>query len=72
MQKTKINNLIWFRNDLRTVDNTVLSEACKDNNSVIGIYCFDPRHFELDKFGFRKTEKFLQAIKSSLLIFFFP
>lgn len=58
MQKTKINNLVWFRNDLRTIDNNVLAEACKDNNSVIGIYCFDPRHFELDKFGFRKTEKF--------------
>ena len=58
MQKTKINNLVWFRNDRRTSDNTVLVEACKDNNSVIGIYCFDPRHFDLGKFGFRKTEKF--------------
>lgn len=58
MQKTKINNLIWFRNDLRTIDNSVLSEAIKNGGSVIGLYCFDPRQFTTDKFGFKKTEKF--------------
>ncbi|WP_369993689.1 DASH family cryptochrome [Winogradskyella sp.] len=58
MQKTKINNLIWFRNDLRTIDNSVLSEATKNGGSVIGLYCFDPREFTTDKFGFKKTAKF--------------
>lgn len=58
MQKTEMKNLVWFRNDLRTTDNTVLHEACKTGNKIIGVYCFDPRHFEIDKFGFKKTEKF--------------
>ncbi|MCA0131877.1 DASH family cryptochrome [Winogradskyella alexanderae] len=58
MQKTEINNLVWFRNDLRTEDNTVLAEACKNGDSVIGLYCFDPRQFEVNTYGFKKTEKF--------------
>ncbi|WP_299126328.1 DASH family cryptochrome [uncultured Winogradskyella sp.] len=59
MQKTKNNiNLVWFRNDLRTIDNAVLFEAQKNCDQLIGVYCFDPRLFSLDKFGFKKTEKY--------------
>ena len=53
-----MNNLIWFRNDLRTQDNTSLFEACKSNEKIIGVYCLDPRQFETNKHGFKKTEKF--------------
>lgn len=43
MQKTKNNNnLVWFRKDLRTIDNAVLFEAQKNGNKVIAVYCFDP------------------------------
>lgn len=52
------NNLVWFRNDLRTYDNLALNEACQKEKKVIAIYCFDPRQFEKDCFGFKKTEKF--------------
>ncbi|WP_411895484.1 DASH family cryptochrome [Winogradskyella sp. A2] len=58
MQKDKIKNLVWFRNDLRTIDNDVLGDATKNGHQVIGVYCFDPRHFKVNKFGFKKTEKF--------------
>ena len=51
-------NLVWFRNDLRTIDNVVLSEACKASKQVIGIYCFDPKYFAVNKFGFKITEKY--------------
>ncbi len=51
-------SLVWFRNDLRTIDNVVLSEACKSNNRVIGLYCFDSKYFKLNKYGFKTTEKF--------------
>ncbi|MBC7641811.1 MAG: DASH family cryptochrome [Flavobacterium sp.] len=58
MQKNKVG-LIWFRNDLRVADNASLSNAIKENEKVIGIYCFDPRQFEQSKYGnFKKTEKF--------------
>lgn len=52
------NSLIWFRNDLRTIDNTVLSEACKKADSVVGVYCFDPRWFVEGEFGFVRTGPF--------------
>ncbi|WP_282043258.1 DASH family cryptochrome [Winogradskyella flava] len=58
MQKTEKRHLVWFRNDLRTIDNAVLHEACKDGNEVLGVYCFDPKHFEVNPFGFKKTAKF--------------
>ncbi len=76
MQKTKDSiSLVWFRNDLRTLDNVVLYEACKNSDQVIAIYCLDPRQFETTRFGFKKTEKFraqflletLSDLKSKLL-----
>ena len=53
-----MNSLVWFRNDLRVEDNTSLLEACKQSGKVIGVYCFDPRHFLPTTYGFRKTEKY--------------
>jgi deoxyribodipyrimidine photo-lyase len=53
-----MNNLVWFRNDLRVNDNNSLFEASKKANKVIGVYCLDPRQFEINKHGFKKTEKF--------------
>ncbi len=50
--------LVWFRNNLRIQDNTVLRNAINNHQHVIAIYCFDPRHFAYSKYGFKKTEKF--------------
>ena len=69
-----MKNLIWFRNDLRVADNPSLELACK-GEQVIAIYCFDPRHYEIGDFGFKKTEKFraqflietISTLKASLL-----
>ncbi|WP_426092623.1 DASH family cryptochrome [Flavobacterium sp. DSR3-2] len=57
MQK-KQKGLVWFRNDLRVHDNESLTNAISENNTVLAVYCFDPRHFEKTGFGFIKTEKF--------------
>ena len=57
MQK-KQKGLVWFRNDLRVNDNESLSNAIAENECVIAIYCFDPRHYEETSFEFKKTEKF--------------
>ena len=57
MQKIQ-KGLVWFRNDLRVNDNESLTNAIDENYTVIAVYCFDPRHFEETKFGFKKTEKF--------------
>ena len=57
-EKQNKTGLVWFRNDLRVEDNVILKEAIKHNNSVVALYCFDPRHFETIPYGFKKTEKF--------------
>ncbi|MBC7440104.1 MAG: deoxyribodipyrimidine photo-lyase, partial [Flavobacterium sp.] len=33
-----MNNLVWFRNDLRTQDNQSLFQACKKTGKTIGVY----------------------------------
>ena len=52
-----MNNLIWFKNDLRVQDNTSLFKAMKGEN-VIGFFCFESIYFEKDQFGFKRTEKY--------------
>ena len=87
MQKNETRNLIWFRNDLRTLDNAVLYKASKKATQVIGIYCLDPKHYEETPYGFKKTEKFrakflletldnlrseLEALNIDLLVYYQP
>lgn len=50
--------LVWFRNDLRINDQNSLAKTCEENQEVIAVYCFDPRHFAQTKYGFKKTERF--------------
>ena len=57
-QKQKDTGLVWFRNNLRVNDNISLFKATQNHNKVIAVFFFDPKLFEKDKFGFRKTEKF--------------
>ncbi|TYP77347.1 DASH family cryptochrome [Aquimarina intermedia] len=48
--------LVWFTNNLRVSDNSSLINAHAQNDRVIAVYCFDPRHFEHTGYGFKKTE----------------
>lgn len=57
-QQQKKCGLVWFRNNLRTRDNISLQKAIYSSESVIAVYCFDPRHFSEEEFDFKKTEKF--------------
>ena len=50
-------SLIWFGNNLRVHDNEALHSAAKAKK-VIAVYFFDPRHFQINSFGFKKTERF--------------
>ncbi len=47
--------LVWFRNDLRVHDNEILLEAVKRAETIIPVYCFDPRYFTETKYGTKKT-----------------
>jgi deoxyribodipyrimidine photo-lyase len=62
MKNRKI--LVWFRNDLRLHDNEMLVEAIAKSDSILPVYFFDPRHFELTRFETQKTG----ALRSSFLI----
>ncbi|UAM99970.1 DASH family cryptochrome [Polaribacter litorisediminis] len=57
-EKQKKLGIVWFRNNLRTQDNIALKKAIDQHDQVIALYIFDPKMFEKDTFGFKKTEKF--------------
>ena len=50
--------LIWFRNNLRILDNNILNKALQSNKNIIAYYNFDSTFFKRDRWGFNKTEKF--------------
>ncbi|PKA50837.1 Cryptochrome DASH, chloroplastic/mitochondrial [Apostasia shenzhenica] len=48
--------IVWFRNDLRVLDNEALLQAWATSAAVLPVYCVDPRHFGATHyFGFPKT-----------------
>lgn len=48
--------IVWFRNDLRVLDNEALYQAWISSQSVLPVYCVDPRLFGTTHyFGFAKT-----------------
>lgn len=57
-EKQNNTGLIWFRNNLRTEDNASLEKVVKNCDRIIAVYCFDPKLFRIDEFGFQKTAKF--------------
>ena len=76
--------LVWFRNDLRIRDQLSLYKAQQGCDRVIGVYFFNPKHYAINTYGFKKTEKFrahflietvenlkenLKELQMSLLIF---
>ncbi|CAN6452719.1 unnamed protein product [Victoria cruziana] len=68
--------IVWFRNDLRILDNEALFLAWKSSEAVLPVYCLDPRLFGTTHyFGFPKTGAFrakflfecLEDLKKNLL-----
>lgn len=59
-RKRKIKRVVvWFRQDLRLLDNEALHEAMQRAEEVIPVYVFDARTFQgKTSFGFPKTGKF--------------
>lgn len=53
MEKRTI--LVWFRNDLRIHDNEILLRAVERSQTIVPVYCFDPRYFIDTEFGTKKT-----------------
>ena len=51
-------SIVWFRNDLRLLDNVTLHEAIQRSQQVYLVYCFDPRQFVETALGEPKTGPF--------------
>ncbi|XP_051198288.1 cryptochrome DASH, chloroplastic/mitochondrial isoform X2 [Lolium perenne] len=58
--------VVWFRNDLRVLDNEALARAWAASEAVLPVYCVDPRVLggATHRFGFPKTG----ALRAQFLI----
>lgn len=64
--------IVWFRNDLRILDNEVLYKAWASSEVVLPVYCVDPRLFgTTHSFGFPKTGGTLPCFQFSAQEFVF-
>ena len=58
MSKTENTALVWYRNDLRTVDHLGLKKAVESGRRVVACYTFNPKHYQTHPWGFKKTDRF--------------
>ena len=47
--------LAWFRNDLRIRDNEMLFRIVERGDTILPVYCFDPRYFSITSYDTKKT-----------------
>jgi deoxyribodipyrimidine photo-lyase len=57
-KKQESTGIVWFRNNLRVADNVSLKRATENHTKVIAVFCFNPKLFTRDEFGFQKTAKY--------------
>ncbi len=50
--------IYWFTTDLRLHDNSLLVKAIEESNMLFCVYCFNPKHFVITNFGYKKTGSF--------------
>lgn len=51
-------SIVWFRNDLRVLDNATLSRAIAESDQIIPVYVFDHARWRELSYGFKKTGPF--------------
>lgn len=62
--------IVWFRNDLRVLDNEVLLKAWMSSQAVLPVYCIDPRLFGSSYyFGFPKTGGKTSVLRTFVTLF---
>jgi len=44
-------NVLWFRKDLRIMDNPVLQLAAESSTDLLCVYCIDPRYYDVNSWS---------------------
>lgn len=60
---TKKNGILWFKNDLRLKDNEALVRAVAECETILPVYIFDPRHYEMTDYA-SQTESGISFAKA--------
>ena len=55
-------NIVWFRRDLRLLDNEIVSTACANGNSTIFVFCIDPWFFNQKEIGWKRVHFLFESL----------
>lgn len=58
-----MRSLVWFRRDLRVLDNTALSAAAKESDSVVGLFLITPKQWKQHDDADAKIKFWLDNLK---------
>ncbi len=47
--------IYWINNDVRLLDNEIFDFLSKSGQNIYPVFCFDPRKFQINEYGFKKT-----------------
>lgn len=66
--QTMATVILWFKTDLRLIDNEALIKAMQAGDALLPVYIFDENHYCTTRFGYKKTGNFrhkfiLEALK---------
>ena len=59
-----MRSVVWFRNDLRVLDNPALHNACLTSNQVIGVYIITEEQWKEHDDAKCKVSFILRAVES--------
>ena len=55
-------NIVWFRRDLRLLDNEIVARACANQNPTMFVFCVDPWFFSQKEIGWKRVHFLFESL----------
>jgi deoxyribodipyrimidine photo-lyase len=55
-------NIVWFRRDLRLLDNEIVALACENNCPTIFVFCVDPWFYNQKEIGWKRVHFLFESL----------
>ena len=55
-------NIVWFRRDLRLLDNEIVTRACANGNPTFFVFCVDPWFFNQPEIGWKRVHFLFESL----------
>ena len=55
-------NIVWFRRDLRLLDNEIVAKACDNGQPTMFVFCIDPWFFNQKEIGWKRVHFLFESL----------